>query len=87
MKWLAVKSAAAKFLFTVQMPVSQPYDAIPRPPPSLILGVFTRDHANFPPYWQRSAVMYDKPLGLLQFILRLAVFLYIIIFVMIVQKG
>ena len=31
--------------------------------------------------------MYDKPLGLLQFILRLAVFLYIIIFVMIVQKG
>lgn len=36
---------------------------------------------------QRSAVMADKGMGMLQFILRLAILLYIVLFVMIYKKG
>jgi hypothetical protein len=38
-------------------------------------------------YPQRSAVMKDPTLGILQTVLRLAVFCYIIIYVMFFQKG
>jgi hypothetical protein len=36
---------------------------------------------------QRSAVMADKRMGLLQLLLRLAIVLYILLFVMIWKKG
>lgn len=36
---------------------------------------------------QRSAEMADKKMGLLQLLLRVGVFLYIVLFVMIFKKG
>jgi hypothetical protein len=66
-----LKQLATSVFFTVRMPVSS------FPAQSMTINV----------QLQRSAEMADKKMGILQLLLRLGVFLYIVLFVMIFKKG
>ena len=67
-----LKQISDSLFFTVRVPVSA-------------FRLISVKDFNYEP--QRAAVMADKKMGLLQFVLRVAVLLYIVIFVMMYKKG